>query len=112
MAPIPFGELKTQFQSIEREVRAAMDRVLDRSWFVLGEELKAFEAEFVEWLGVPHCVGVGSGTDAIHLALLFLFWDTLLGAITVEEETVMVRMVDRPISASRAWSSTCSAALW
>lgn len=51
------------------ETRAAIDRVLERGWFILGEELSAFENEFAAYLGVRHVIGVGSGTDAIHLAL-------------------------------------------
>ena len=66
---IPFVELKTQFQAIETEVRAAIDSVLKRAWYVLGEEGAAFEEEFAAWIGVNHAVGVGSGTDAIQLAL-------------------------------------------
>ena len=50
-------------------VRPAIDRVLRRGWYVLGEEVAAFEREFAAWLGVERVVGVGSGTDAIHLAL-------------------------------------------
>lgn len=46
-----------------------MARVLERGWFLLGEELDAFENEFAAWLGVGHAVGVASGTDAIELAL-------------------------------------------
>jgi dTDP-4-amino-4,6-dideoxygalactose transaminase len=66
---IPFLELKSQFRAIEPDVRAAMDRVLGRGWYVLGEEVAAFEAEFAAWLGAPRAVGVASGTDAIALAL-------------------------------------------
>jgi dTDP-4-amino-4,6-dideoxygalactose transaminase len=66
---IPFLELVSQFRSIEAEIRAAMDRVLARGWFVLGGELRAFEEDFAAYLGVKHVVGVGSGTDAIHLVL-------------------------------------------
>ncbi len=51
-------------------MREAIDRVLVRAWFVLGEELDTFEAAFASYLGAKHAVGVGSGTDAIHLALL------------------------------------------
>jgi dTDP-4-amino-4,6-dideoxygalactose transaminase len=47
----------------------AMQRVVTRSWFVLGSELDAFEAEFAAYCGVNHCVGVGSGSEALHLAL-------------------------------------------
>lgn len=68
-APIQVCDLKAQYLAIEAEVRAALDRVLARSWFILGEELAAFEEEFAGFLGTPHAVGVASGTDAIHLAL-------------------------------------------
>jgi dTDP-4-amino-4,6-dideoxygalactose transaminase len=50
-------------------VRAAIDRVITRGWFVLGPELEAFEAEFAAASGVAHAAGVGTGTDAIALAL-------------------------------------------
>jgi len=50
-------------------VRAAIDRVVARGWFVLGPEVDAFEAEFAEAMGAAHAVGVGSGTDAIALTL-------------------------------------------
>lgn len=66
---IPFFELQSQATALSPEIRAAMDRVLERGWFILGEELKAFEEEFAAYLGVRHVAGVGSGTDAIHLAL-------------------------------------------
>jgi dTDP-3-amino-3,4,6-trideoxy-alpha-D-glucose transaminase len=43
--------------------------VLRRGWFILGEEVEAFEAEWAGYCGVAHAVGVGNGTDAIQLAL-------------------------------------------
>ena len=52
-----------------REIRRAVDRVIDRGWFVLGPEVEAFEHEFAAASGAPHAVGVGSGTDAIALTL-------------------------------------------
>lgn len=51
------------------DIRAAIDRVIARGWFILGPELEAFEAEFAEAAGTRHAVGVGTGTDAITLAL-------------------------------------------
>jgi dTDP-4-amino-4,6-dideoxygalactose transaminase len=51
------------------DVRAAIDRVVERGWFVLGPELEAFEAEFAGAVSAPHAVGVGTGTDAIAIAL-------------------------------------------
>jgi dTDP-4-amino-4,6-dideoxygalactose transaminase len=50
-------------------VRAAIDRVIARGWFILGPELEAFEREFAAASGVPHAVGVGTGTDALALSL-------------------------------------------
>jgi len=50
-------------------VRAAIDRVVARGWFVLGPEVEAFEAEFAAAMGAAYAVGVGTGTDAIALAL-------------------------------------------
>lgn len=66
---VPFVELQSQFRQIEGEIRAAIDRVLDRSWYILGEEGASFEREFAAFVGTAHAVGVGSGTEAIHLAL-------------------------------------------
>ncbi len=51
------------------DVRAAIDRVLASGWFILGPEVEAFEAEFAAASGAPHAVGVGTGTDALALAL-------------------------------------------
>jgi dTDP-3-amino-3,4,6-trideoxy-alpha-D-glucose transaminase len=51
------------------DIRAAIDRVITRGWFVLGPELEAFEHEFAAATGAAHAVGVGTGTDAIALAL-------------------------------------------
>ena len=51
------------------DVRAAIDRVLARGWFILGPELSAFEEEFALASGAAHAIGVGTGTDAIALIL-------------------------------------------
>jgi dTDP-3-amino-3,4,6-trideoxy-alpha-D-glucose transaminase len=50
-------------------VRAAIDRVVERGWFVLGPELEAFEGEFATAAGAAHAAGVGTGTDALAIAL-------------------------------------------
>ena len=54
------------------DVRAAIDRVVTRGWFVLGPELEAFEQEFAAASGAAHAVGVGTGTDALALSLMAL----------------------------------------
>ena len=67
---VPFGDLARQYRSIAGEIDAAVNRVLGRGWFVLGQEVESFEREFATYIGVRHAVGVGSGTEAIHLALI------------------------------------------
>ncbi|MHC4309795.1 MAG: DegT/DnrJ/EryC1/StrS family aminotransferase [Planctomycetota bacterium] len=69
MIKVPFMDLKAQHSSIAHELNEAIHRVKERSWFVLGEELDAFEAEFASYCGVKNCVGVGSGSDALYIAL-------------------------------------------
>jgi dTDP-4-amino-4,6-dideoxygalactose transaminase len=58
-----------QYQAHKDEIDAAVARVLARGWYILGEETRAFENEFAAYLGVREAVGVGSGTDALQLAL-------------------------------------------
>ncbi len=52
-----------------RDVQAAIDRVIARGWFILGPELEAFEQEFATASDASHGIGVGSGTDALAIAL-------------------------------------------
>ena len=67
---VPFVDFKREYQEIKTEIDTAINRVLKSGWFILGEELKSFEKEFASYLDVKHVIGVNSGTDAIHLALL------------------------------------------
>jgi dTDP-4-amino-4,6-dideoxygalactose transaminase len=67
---IEFNDLRPQHRELRSEIDAAMAQVLDDGWFVLGKQGEAFEREYADYCGVSHCVGVGSGTEAIHLALL------------------------------------------
>jgi len=69
---VPFNDLASTVVPIRAELDAAIARVLDRGWFIHGPEDEAFEQQFAGWLGLPHAVGVGNGTDAIQLALLAL----------------------------------------
>src|SRR5687768_8352104 len=67
--PIPFNLTKPQYLELKEEIDAALHRALDENIFVLHREVEAFEREFAAYLGVERVVGVGSGTEAIHLAL-------------------------------------------
>ncbi len=66
---IPPFDLTRQYQVIKEEIDAAIAQVLQRGRFILGQEVEAFEREFAAACGVAHAVGVGSGTEALHLAL-------------------------------------------
>ncbi len=65
--PIPFMSLAPGEDAAE--IRAGIDRVIARGWYILGPELEAFEAEFAAAAGATYAVGVGTGTDAIALTL-------------------------------------------
>jgi dTDP-4-amino-4,6-dideoxygalactose transaminase len=67
MGTVPFLDLHPGEDA--EDVRAAIARVVDSGWFILGPELEAFEAEFAAACGAPHAVGVGTGTDALALIL-------------------------------------------
>ena len=66
---VPFGDLRRQYDAMRQEIDEAVQRVFERGWFILGVEGENFEREFADFLGVKRAVGVGSGTEAIHLAL-------------------------------------------
>jgi dTDP-4-amino-4,6-dideoxygalactose transaminase len=67
---IPFSDLSLQYLSIKEEIDSAIERVLASGWFIIGQEVRAFEEEFAAYVGAGYGIGVGSGTDALHLALL------------------------------------------
>src|SRR5712664_1843990 len=66
---VPQLDLAAQYAAIDSEIRTAIDRVTASQQFVLGPEGAAFEQEIANLCGVAHGVGVGSGTDALVLAL-------------------------------------------
>ncbi len=69
MANIPLVDLGLQHREIEGEVKSALDSVMRRGAFILGAEVADFENAFASFCGAAHCVGVGSGTDALECAL-------------------------------------------
>jgi dTDP-3-amino-3,4,6-trideoxy-alpha-D-glucose transaminase len=66
---VPFGDLRRFYCAHHDVLDDAVARVLRSGRFILGPELEAFEEEFAAYCGAPFCVGCGSGTEAIHLAL-------------------------------------------
>jgi dTDP-4-amino-4,6-dideoxygalactose transaminase len=67
---ISFVNLQKEFEEIKDELQKAINEVLERQWFILDEELKNFEKEFSDYLGIKHGIGVNSGSDALYLAIL------------------------------------------
>lgn len=66
---VPFLDLRATYTELQQEVDDAIGSVLRSGAFVLGKEVDAFEQQFAAYLGIKHCIGVGSGLDALHLAL-------------------------------------------
>lgn len=83
---VPFLSLKDVNARHADELKAAVARVIDSGWYVLGEELAAFEHEFAAYCGVRHAVGVGNGLDA--LSLIFRGYKEL-GAIGEGDEVIV-----------------------
>ena len=69
MSRIPFLDVGRTYHELKEEIDAAVQRVLNSGWYILGEELEAFEAEFAAYCGARHCIGVANGLDALHLIL-------------------------------------------
>jgi len=67
---IPFFTLERQNKILKKELEIALEEVIKRGIFILGEKVAQFEESFAKYLGVKYAVGVASGTDAISLALL------------------------------------------
>jgi len=67
---IPMVNLKAQYAEIKDEVEQGLAQTIENCSFILGPNVQAFEQECAAYLGVKHAIGVASGTDALHLALL------------------------------------------
>jgi len=64
---IPFVDIKLMHDEVMPDLRAAFERVVAGSAFILGEEVERFEHEFAAYTGTRHCVGLASGTAALTL---------------------------------------------
>jgi len=69
MRNVPFNDLKREHDAIHTELVSATTRVLASGYYILGPEVTEFEQAFATYVGVPHCLGVANGTEAIQLAL-------------------------------------------
>ena len=66
---IPFLELGAAYRELKPEIDAAVSRVLESGWYILGPEVEAFEAEWAAYCDAKHAVGLANGLDALTLAL-------------------------------------------
>jgi dTDP-4-amino-4,6-dideoxygalactose transaminase len=66
---IPFLNLRDSYLELKPEIDAAVARVLDSGWYILGPEVEAFEREYAEYCQAEHCVGLADGLDALFLGL-------------------------------------------
>lgn len=66
---IKFLDIQKISESFEPELSLAVNRVIKRGWFILGEEVEAFEKEYSAFIGTKYCVGVANGLDALRLII-------------------------------------------
>src|SRR6266702_2875263 len=65
---IYINDTRAQYESLKDDLLRATEQVMEKSYFILGENVAALEREFAEYCGTKYAVGVANGTDAIHLA--------------------------------------------
>src|SRR3982075_4013321 len=66
---IPLVDLRAQYATIRDEIRPAIDEVLESMQLTIGPNVRAFDQEWAAYCGTKHAIGVGSGTDALQLAI-------------------------------------------
>ncbi|MDB4915944.1 MAG: erythromycin biosynthesis sensory transduction protein eryC1 [Gemmatimonadetes bacterium] len=69
MKRVAFFDAGAAYRELRDDLDAAVSRVLQSGWYLLGAELAAFETEFAAYVGARHCVGCGNGLDALQLTL-------------------------------------------
>lgn len=66
---IPFLSFESQNKAVKADVMQAVESVFDSQWYILGQAVKQFEAEYAEFNQTNYCIGVANGLDALHIAL-------------------------------------------
>jgi dTDP-4-amino-4,6-dideoxygalactose transaminase len=85
---VPQANPGAGYRALQAEIDAAVARALQSGWYILGQEVRAFEAEFAAWLGAAKAVGCGNGTDALALALRGLGIGPGMSVVTVSHTAV------------------------
>jgi dTDP-4-amino-4,6-dideoxygalactose transaminase len=66
---IPFVDLRSQSPEVRREISVAVERAIDDGQYILGDQVATFEQSFADFSGGRHGIGLGNGTEALHLTL-------------------------------------------
>jgi dTDP-4-amino-4,6-dideoxygalactose transaminase len=85
---VPQANPGAGYRALQAEIDAAVARALQSGWYILGQEVRSFEAEFAAWLGATTAVGCGNGTDALALALRALGVGPGTSVVTVSHTAV------------------------
>ena len=85
---VPQANPGAGYRALQGEIDAAMARTLQSGWYILGQEVREFEAEFATWLGATTAVGCGNGTDALALALRAFGVGPGMSVVTVSHTAV------------------------
>lgn len=93
---IPLVDIRRQYKSIKNEVDDTIANVIERGDFILGEEVKNFENDFANYCNAKYCVGIDSGTSALHLAM----------------KSIDVKPGDEVITAANTFIATVLAIYW
>lgn len=72
VAAMPFADLQAQYRALKSRIDARIQRVLDHGQYIMGPEVAELEAALAARIGVPHCISVASGTEALLIALMAL----------------------------------------
>lgn len=67
---IPFLNFQPMNNDVREEIYKSFERVFESKWYILGQEVEAFEKEFANYCGVKHCIGVANGLEALFLILV------------------------------------------
>jgi dTDP-4-amino-4,6-dideoxygalactose transaminase len=85
---VPQANPGAAYRTLKTGIDDAVARVLQSGWYVLGQEVRSFEAEFAAWLGCTAAIGCGNGTDALALALRALGVGPGMSVVTVSHTAV------------------------
>lgn len=98
--PVPMVNFRPVLEATEDAVQQRLGELMERQWFILGEQVRAFEQEFASALGAAAAVGVGNGTDAIQLCLR-------AAGVTSPKQEVLTTALTAPFSGIGILAAGC-----